>query len=1014
MKASHILLFFVLFVSLAPILQPGVVAGKALSCDDDVVHGAVPRYFLKPYLEKNISVFGPTDISVIYDMDNDGVTDLLLYVSDIFYHNSTIAFVSGAEGVIKGWYEETGYGLLSYIGFAGDNDGNGFPELVLVYQRIYNETSTIAYKFVTWEPVGGTVLASGEINVTGQFIMGPLQNLIVDDGYAEVVVNLAEADSGGLPSFKTIVLQYDLDTGAISSTTISGRFYSIYTTQLYGDLDGDGVEEMTTDYRAESYTYLNIFPPGLQSKLTVYYQGSQEFSITLPTNYVPLAIAVGLGSGQRLYLVASMEIDISSNTTYLHLLGISSTGSILYDVDLGKNSIPFDAALTGNLLSIIVFDGEANKTYLYVVDINSGATVNQTELPFPSIASFLPIGDFDSDGNYEIIYRGITAWKILKVPSLEEGVIVNSDEFTSLARVVAYETGSEVYIPGIKTTMNETYYGLYYLEEAGLNDTTPPTINIITPGNETLQGRKTYLVASVNDPESGVENITVLLTNVDEGTTREIPYNYSDVAGVLTSRIVFNESGSYSITIKACNGAGLCSSATVVFTVDAEPPIIVFDYPANHTRVYPNMLPLNVSFTLTDNTGIQFWVVLVNDEYAGSGSLGGTHIITINESMMQEGVNTITVTAVDKAGNMRSGTLYIEYTTEPYLNLTILNENVLDRVLCGTLVLRLLFTGYMPYNATYSILIDGEEVFEDGVVLDTELNASIDTTILADGEHILMITATYNASTVVLFQATIRVDNHPPELDVELPTVFNIENTEISDGKAVVRIRIVVDDVYPAWLAVYVDGTLYMNETLTLNVTVQSIEKEVEVEVGEGEHTIKVVAADEAGATTTSETTILVDITPPIIEVFTAEPGENQVTITWSVSDNISGVEKVVITIDGENTTYTETSKTITITGLDPGEHEITITVYDKAGNNASRKTTITIQPPQTTTTTTTATTTTTTTTTTTAQPATTTTQPTTTTTTTQPEAPPTTTIIIITAIIIIAITAGAYLFMKK
>ncbi|MFC2134976.1 hypothetical protein ACFLTH_10185, partial [Bacteroidota bacterium] len=125
-------------------------------------------------------------------------------------------------------------------------------------------------------------------------------------------------------------------------------------------------------------------------------------------------------------------------------------------------------------------------------------------------------------------------------------------------------------------------------------------------------------------------------------------------AGNFTHQVSLTE-GLNTITVTAEDEAGNTATETRSVTLDAAPPLLTITAPADSTVT--NLSPIGVTGTVTDATNITLTInadtVLVT---------GGAFIHQVS---LTEGQNTITVTAVDEAGNTTADTLSVTLSTAP-------------------------------------------------------------------------------------------------------------------------------------------------------------------------------------------------------------------------------------------------------------------------------------------------------------------------------------------------------------
>jgi hypothetical protein len=105
-------------------------------------------------------------------------------------------------------------------------------------------------------------------------------------------------------------------------------------------------------------------------------------------------------------------------------------------------------------------------------------------------------------------------------------------------------------------------------------------------------------------------------------------------------------------------------------------------------------------------------------------------------------------------------------------------------------------------------------------------------------------------------------------------------------------------------------------------------------------NTLEYWSVDKAGNEETPHkvlTGIKLDKTSPTVLIASPSPGyeigSSAVTVTWTGSDEISGIDHYEIRLDGGSWTSVGTSMTDTLAGLGDGSHTIDIRAVDKAGN---------------------------------------------------------------------------------
>lgn len=164
-------------------------------------------------------------------------------------------------------------------------------------------------------------------------------------------------------------------------------------------------------------------------------------------------------------------------------------------------------------------------------------------------------------------------------------------------------------------------------------DSKPPTIQITSPLINSLQNAKLITVTGTADAKA-----TSIVVSTPTATQ---PVTATIANGIFTAKDVALEEGQNIITAKAVSAAGNTGMATVKVTVDTVPPQVIMTMPKDQSLTNKKMI--TVTGTVDDAAA----VVKVNNTPVqvskGSFTLSGVNLA--------EGSNTITATAVDRAGN---------------------------------------------------------------------------------------------------------------------------------------------------------------------------------------------------------------------------------------------------------------------------------------------------------------------------------------------------------------------------
>ncbi len=164
-------------------------------------------------------------------------------------------------------------------------------------------------------------------------------------------------------------------------------------------------------------------------------------------------------------------------------------------------------------------------------------------------------------------------------------------------------------------------------------DTKPPVVDITAPTASSLINTRLVTVTGITDKNAA--SVTITTRAGGAGTPAVLN------AGAFTAKDVKLEEGVNTITVKAVSQAGNTATASVKVTVDSIPPRLAITAPKDMTVTNKKMIA--VSGTVDKATAM----VRVNNTPV-QVSKG---MFTLSGMNLGEGSNTITATAVDRAGN---------------------------------------------------------------------------------------------------------------------------------------------------------------------------------------------------------------------------------------------------------------------------------------------------------------------------------------------------------------------------
>ncbi|PLX95818.1 MAG: hypothetical protein C0621_03135, partial [Desulfuromonas sp.] len=398
---------------------------------------------------------------------------------------------------------------------------------------------------------------------------------------------------------------------------------------------------------------------------------------------------------------------------------------------------------------------------------------------------------------------------------------------------------------------------------------------------------------SISEPLSGfVATLTPTLTFTvnDSSATTVVNVDGTTVA-VASGETLSLDEGAHSLTVTVTDAAGNSSSQSVNITVDTTAPDVSIISPA-------------AGFLTTATPTLAY---SVDDVGAGVVvDVDGTAVtVTSGDSLpLTQGAHVITVTATDAAGLTASQSVTV--TVDTVAPSVTLSEPLSDFVttLTPTLTYSVNDTG-----ASVVVAVDGASVAK----------VSGETLSLSEGVHTLAVTATDLAGNSSVVSRSFTVDTTVPDVVISAPsagyltTTTPVLNYSVSDAGA----NIVVD----------VDGNIVAaanGDNLSLT---------------QGTHLITVTATDDAGLTTRTRVTVMVDTVAPTVAITAPAPGfvtTQTPLLNYNLSD--SGATAVV-DVDGSPVAVTSGDAL----SLAEGEHTVTVTVTDAVGNSSSQSVNITV-----------------------------------------------------------------------
>ncbi|MGC9060015.1 MAG: S8 family serine peptidase, partial [Thermoplasmata archaeon] len=446
-------------------------------------------------------------------------------------------------------------------------------------------------------------------------------------------------------------------------------------------------------------------------------------------------------------------------------------------------------------------------------------------------------------------------------------------------------------------------YSIYAIDKAGndaatiqytvpIVDTVPPIIRLLYP--TPVVNTNTITVFAYCDDSQGYSGLGVAYVYLDY-------LNFSGLVrydgDYINCTIPFTlRDGEHFLHIDMFDKAGNYASFETIFTVDTIGPSLKVTNPENGIVIPTNI----VNVTGTTDPGA---TVLVNGVPATVLADGKFFCeITLNE-----GANTILVSANDSAGN---------------------TNNIELNVIVDTIVPVLIISN--PQNGavlnTGEVLVTGkvteanlDKLEVNGIMVDVAADGSFAMRLyLPEGTNTIAVKATDKAGHVTTETLTVTVDSIPPALTISSPQDGTyISTTSVNVTGSTEPGATVVVNGYNA--TVFSDGSFYC-----------------EFAVSDGALTIKVLSSDAAGNKNTKEIKVIVDATPPVITLTNPAPNSVYNKSTVIVSGTLTEANLKSLTVNGYGVIVGAGGAFTYNLVLADGSGTVTVVAEDLAGNTAT------------------------------------------------------------------------------
>lgn len=395
--------------------------------------------------------------------------------------------------------------------------------------------------------------------------------------------------------------------------------------------------------------------------------------------------------------------------------------------------------------------------------------------------------------------------------------------------------------------------------------------------------------------------------------------DFIDLFGQKVTNITLGSDGEYQLILRLVDIFGNYIETKMTLIKDTTEPFVGFLKPIDTEMIGSSLVDLE--WRGADNNDLpiaRYFLKIDNGPWMNMGNQ------TINSVDLTEGEHKLSIRAVDLAGNIGENSITVTVDVTPP-ELGLLTPSSGD-VITDSFVLTTFEATDNMGLALLNLTVDGR------INISVLGKTSHMTTIGTDGEHTLTLTAIDLAGNVRSISITVMVDLTEPVIEwIHGPDVI-ISETEytlswnITDASGISKIVLKLGDKE---IDLDPDQVYY---TAILEA---------------GLYSVSLMAIDNAGLSTEilSTTGILIDLTLPEVRIDEerSKVTGNSAQFFWFAADEDSGVFEEYVSRDGGEFIKVLSDSAYTFEGLDEGIHNITVRVFDRAGNYKDTVWTVTI-----------------------------------------------------------------------
>lgn len=444
---------------------------------------------------------------------------------------------------------------------------------------------------------------------------------------------------------------------------------------------------------------------------------------------------------------------------------------------------------------------------------------------------------------------------------------------------------------------------------------------------------RSLTVSTVENIWQKMQPVSITATRTIDGVTTNLDLGSYTADGMNSTGVRnFTEDGVYTITASAVDAAGNRDVKTITFTIDRTAPVLSIsgtsDGAYSASPVTLNFQAIE-SFYETNNVTITVERKLEGATYGSTVNfVNSGKTSNVSNTFSADGDYTITMTAVDAAGNV-AATQTLTFTvdaTAPVVSITGTEDYFITSQRVA-----LQFSVVESYFETNQVQISGSRKSADGKVTalnitgwtNTGRNSSLAQEFTEDGYYTITLTSTDKAGNTKQQMIHFTIDTQAPVI----ADLSKYNGKYLTSFKLDEDLDDLITELTAPSVKMSLNGKAYDGSEIT----------------EDGKYTLVIEVMDEVGLTESKTIEFVIDNTVPKIIFAGVEDGK---TYTEAIQMNLALENEndtiVRILINGEEQDLTDGKSSYDFEFNAFGEYEVTVETMDEAGNTNSQSITFT------------------------------------------------------------------------